>query len=144
MSVPPPSSAPAMPAAPPRLATPDITPAQIVAAVGGAIGLAVALGAPLSQQHQQLLTLFVTVFAPVLVAADAAIRHSRAKYVHTATEVTLRALASLTPEKDTEIAELAQVIEGHAAETNGHVPADTSPAISPSARPAVPAGLEIG
>jgi hypothetical protein len=58
--------------------TPDITPAQIGAAATALIGLVVALGVPLSHDKQLAVTTFITVFAPVLLAADAAIRHGRA------------------------------------------------------------------
>jgi hypothetical protein len=78
-------TAPAVaPTAPRVLKTPDLTAAQLVAAAGGAVALAVALGVPLSTAKQHEIVLFATVFAPVLIAVDAWIRHSRAKYLHTA------------------------------------------------------------
>jgi hypothetical protein len=76
-----PATAPVVPRA---LKTPDFTPAQIVASVGGIVALAVALGVPLSTDKQHEIILFAVVFAPVLIAVDAWIRHSRAKYLHTA------------------------------------------------------------
>jgi hypothetical protein len=79
-----PAAEDAAPAAPRAMKTPDLTPAQLVAAVGGAVALAVALGAPLSVAKQHEIVLFAVVFAPILITADAFIRHSRAKYLHTA------------------------------------------------------------
>jgi hypothetical protein len=76
-----PATAPVVPRA---LKTPDFTPAQIVASAGGIVALAVALGVPLSTDKQHEIILFAVVFAPVLIAVDAWIRHSRAKYLHTA------------------------------------------------------------
>ena len=78
-------TAPAVaPAVPRALKTPDFTPAQIVASVGGVVALAVALGVPLSADKQHEIVLFAVVFAPILIGVDAFIRHSRAKYLHTA------------------------------------------------------------
>ena len=78
-------TAPAVaPVAPRALKTPDFTPAQIVASAGGVVALAVALGVPLSTDKQHEIILFAVVFAPILLAVDAWIRHSRAKYLHTA------------------------------------------------------------
>jgi hypothetical protein len=76
-----PATAPVVPRA---LKTPDFTPAQIVASAGGIVALAVALGVPLSTDKQHEIILFAVVFAPILIAVDAWIRHSRAKYLHTA------------------------------------------------------------
>src|SRR5437868_529807 len=61
------------------LKTPDITTAQILAIAGAALGLVVALGVPLSDEKQHAITTLVTVLAPVLLGADAAIRHGRAR-----------------------------------------------------------------
>jgi len=68
------------------LKMPDVTPAQIVTIVTAATALAVALGVPLSHDKTFAITTFVTVLAPVLVAADAVIRHGRARYVAAAVD----------------------------------------------------------
>jgi len=81
----------------PLLKTPDITTAQIAAAAIGAIGLAVALGVPLSHDQQLAIEAFVTTFAPILIAVDALIRHSRAKYVHTALLNAVNVMAAAQP-----------------------------------------------
>jgi hypothetical protein len=81
----------------PQLSMPDITPAQIAAAATGAIGLAIALGVPLSHDKQLAIETFVTTFAPILILVDAAIRHSRAKYVHTALVEAAGAIAAAQP-----------------------------------------------
>lgn len=97
MSVPAvPDPAPAAPAAP-LMKTPDITTAQIAAAATGAIGLAVALGVPLAHDKQLAIEAFVTTFAPVLIAVDAWIRYSRAKYVHTALVNAMTAISAAQP-----------------------------------------------
>lgn len=96
MSTPAAPAAPA-PAAPRALKTPDLTPAQIVAVVGGIVALAVSLGVPLSGEKQHQIVLFAVVFAPVLVAVDASIRHSRAKYLHTALLQTMGVLTAVQP-----------------------------------------------
>lgn len=97
MSVPaPPAAAPPVTPAP-LLKTPDITPAQIAAAATGAIGLAVALGVPLAHDKQLAIEAFVTTFAPILIAVDALIRHSRAKYVHPALVNAMAALSAAQP-----------------------------------------------
>jgi hypothetical protein len=87
------------PAASPRplLKTPDITTAQIAAAATGAIGLAVALGVPLTHDKQLAIEAFVTSFAPFLLVVDAWIRHSRAKYVHTALVDAMNAVSAAQP-----------------------------------------------
>ena len=77
--------------------TPDITPAQIAAAATGAIGLAIALGVPLSHDKQLAIEAFVITFAPILIVVDAAIRHSRAKYLHTALLDAVGAIAAAQP-----------------------------------------------
>jgi len=59
-------------------ATPDITPAQIIAVVGAVIGVAVAGGLPISQDLQDAIIRLVTVLAPLLLVSDAVIRHGRA------------------------------------------------------------------
>ena len=61
------------------LRTPDITAAQIIAVVGSAIALAVAFGAPISKSQADAIVSFVTVLAPVLIGADALIRHGRSR-----------------------------------------------------------------
>ena len=92
------STAP-VPVAPakPLMKTPDITPAQIVAAAAGVIGLAIALGVPLAHDKQLAIEAFVTTFAPILIIVDASIRHSRAKYLHTALVSAIGAIAAAQP-----------------------------------------------
>lgn len=58
--------------------TPDLTAAQIVSIVGSVLALAVALGAPISHEASSAILSLVTVLAPVLLGADAVIRHGRA------------------------------------------------------------------
>ena len=77
--------------------TPDITPAQIAAAATGVIGLAIALGVPLAHDKQLAIEAFVTTFAPILIIVDASIRHSRAKYLHTALVAAIGAIAAAQP-----------------------------------------------
>lgn len=91
----PPSTTTAEPS--PMLSTPDITPAQIGAAVTAVVGLAIALGVPLSHDKQLAIEAFVVTFAPVLVLVDALIRHSRAKYVQTALLGIARAAIGVQP-----------------------------------------------
>lgn len=59
--------------------TPNITPVQIVAVVGAVLGVCVAAGLPLSRGLQDSIIRLITVLAPVLLAADAGIRHGRAR-----------------------------------------------------------------
>lgn len=61
------------------LSTPDVSTVQWGTIVGAACALAAAFGLNISQDKQDAIVLFVTVFAPVLVAADAHIRHGRAR-----------------------------------------------------------------
>lgn len=61
------------------LKTPDITPAQLVAVVGAIIATAVALGLPLSDEAQTSIMTLVTVVAPIILVADAGIRHGRSR-----------------------------------------------------------------
>ena len=56
---------------------PDITPAQIVAIVAATLGVLAAAGLPISHDLQDHILNLVTVLAPVLVGADAAIRVGR-------------------------------------------------------------------
>jgi hypothetical protein len=58
--------------------TPDITPAQIIAVVGAVLGVAVAGGLDISQDLQDKILNLITVLAPILLVADAGIRHGRA------------------------------------------------------------------
>lgn len=58
--------------------TPDLTPAQVVSIVGSVLALAIALGAPISHEASSAILGLVTVLAPVLLGADAVIRHGRA------------------------------------------------------------------
>lgn len=59
--------------------TPDITLAQIVGLVAAVAAMAAAFGLDLTQQQQDAITNLVTVAVPLLFAADAFIRHGRAK-----------------------------------------------------------------
>lgn len=59
--------------------TPNITKAQIVAVLGAVFGMAAAFGLPVGAETQSAITNLVTVLAPVLIAADAAIRHGRSR-----------------------------------------------------------------
>lgn len=58
--------------------TPDITRVQIVAVVGAILAVAAAFGLPVSVAQQHAILTLATVLAPVLIAADAVIRHGRA------------------------------------------------------------------
>jgi hypothetical protein len=58
---------------------PDITLAQIVAVIGAIFGMTAAFGLPVSQEKQEAIIGLITVLAPVLIAADAAIRHGRSR-----------------------------------------------------------------
>ena len=62
-----------------KLATPDITPAQLVAIAGAVLGVLVAGGLPISQELQEQIMNLITVLAPLLVVGDAAIRHGRSR-----------------------------------------------------------------
>lgn len=62
-----------------ELKTPDFTAAQAVAVVGAIIALAVAFGFDISQEKQDAIKNLVIVLAPVLLAADAVIRHGRSR-----------------------------------------------------------------
>jgi hypothetical protein len=59
--------------------TPDITLAQIVAVLLSVFGMAAAFGLDISQGKQDAIVDFITVMAPIVVAADAFIRHGRSK-----------------------------------------------------------------
>ena len=91
-----PAPVPVAPAKP-LMKTPDITPAQIAATAAGVIGLAIALGVPLAHDKQLAIEAFVTTFAPILIIVDASIRHSRAKYVHTALVSAIGAISAAQP-----------------------------------------------
>jgi hypothetical protein len=64
---------------------PDITPAQLVALVGSVLALAVAFGVPISEAQSAAIVDTVQILAPILLAADAVIRHGRSR-VAVATE----------------------------------------------------------
>lgn len=59
--------------------SPDITLAQILTVVGSALALGAAFGLDLSQEKQDAILQFVTVFAPVALVADAYIRNGRSR-----------------------------------------------------------------
>lgn len=59
--------------------TPDITPAQIVATVLAVLGLLAGFGLDVSKQTQDAIVQVITVGFPIFLAADAFIRHGRAK-----------------------------------------------------------------
>jgi hypothetical protein len=59
--------------------TPDITPAQWTAVVGALIALAAAFGLNISHEKRDALLNVAQVIFPVLVAADAIIRHGRSR-----------------------------------------------------------------
>lgn len=61
------------------LSMPDITPAQIVAIVGSILGVVVSAGVPMSKDLEESIIRLVTVLAPVVIGADAAIRFGRSK-----------------------------------------------------------------
>ena len=64
---------------PKSLATPDITPAQIVAAVSAIVGLFVSQGL-IDNNRAQIITGVASIVLPLIwVAADAVIRHGRAR-----------------------------------------------------------------
>jgi hypothetical protein len=58
---------------------PDVTLAQILAVVTAALGLVAAFGLNISKDKQDAIVMFVTVMAPIVVLADAAIRHGRSR-----------------------------------------------------------------
>jgi hypothetical protein len=58
---------------------PNITPAQLVAVAGAIITMVVAFGVPISASERDAITNLATVFFPVLLAADALIRHGRSR-----------------------------------------------------------------
>jgi hypothetical protein len=62
-----------------KLATPDITPAQLVAIAGAILGVLVAGGLDISEDLQEQIIDLITVLAPLLVVGDAAIRHGRSR-----------------------------------------------------------------
>jgi hypothetical protein len=62
-----------------RLATPDITTAQIVAVVGAVMSIAVAFGLDISDDKRNGIIQLVSVLAPLLIGADAVIRHGRSR-----------------------------------------------------------------
>lgn len=62
-----------------ELATPDFTLAQVIAVVGSVFAVAAAFGLDISQAKQDAIIQLVTVVAPLLLAADAVIRHGRSR-----------------------------------------------------------------
>lgn len=62
-----------------KLATPDISVAQVVAVVGAVLGVLVAAGLDISKDLQDAIISLITVLAPVLIAGDALIRHGRSR-----------------------------------------------------------------
>lgn len=61
------------------LKTPDVTLVQIIAVLGAGFALAAAFGLDISQDKQNAIVQLVTVLAPIVIAADAVIRHGRAR-----------------------------------------------------------------
>lgn len=59
--------------------TPNITTAQIVAVIGSMFAVAAAFGLHVNAAERGSIVQLVTVLGPVLVAADAVIRHGRSK-----------------------------------------------------------------
>jgi len=59
--------------------TPDITPAQITAAVGAILGLLAAFGLDVSAPTRDAIAQLAVILPSVIVAADALIRHGRSK-----------------------------------------------------------------
>jgi hypothetical protein len=58
---------------------PNVTPAQLVAVAGAIITMVVACGVPISAGERDVITNLATVFFPVLLGADALIRHGRSR-----------------------------------------------------------------
>ena len=58
---------------------PNITPAQIVAVVGAFVAFLVAFGVPISDSQRDAMVSLATVLFPVLIGADALIRHGRSR-----------------------------------------------------------------
>ena len=58
---------------------PNVTPAQVVSVVGAIIAMIVAFGIPISQNERDAVINLATVFFPVLLGADALIRHGRSR-----------------------------------------------------------------
>jgi len=59
--------------------TPNITTAQMVAVIGAVFALLAAFGLHVTGAERGAIVNLATVLAPVLVAADAVIRHGRSK-----------------------------------------------------------------
>lgn len=62
-----------------QLKTPDVTPAQWGAIIAAIAALAAAFGLDISQDKQDAITNLVIVLAPIVILADAAIRHGRSR-----------------------------------------------------------------
>ena len=58
---------------------PNVTPAQLVAVAGAIVTMIVAFGIPISASERDAITNLATVFFPVLIGADALIRHGRSR-----------------------------------------------------------------
>jgi hypothetical protein len=99
---------------------PDITPAQITAVVGALITLAAAFGLPLSGAEREALTNLATVVFPVLVAADALIRHGRNRQLTAEPAPAADELPLANPVPDGSDAVFAAQANGSG---NGHAPA---------------------
>lgn len=76
------------------MSTPSFTAAQFVAVVGAVLTIAAAFGFNLSASERDAILQLATVIFPVLVAADAVIRHGRSKVA-----ATIAAQAVQQPEK---------------------------------------------
>ena len=78
------------------MSTPSFTAAQFVAVIGGALTVAAAFGFNLSSSERDAILQLATVVFPVIVAADAVIRHGRSKVAATI------AAQAVTPAKPAE------------------------------------------
>ena len=74
--------------------TPDITPAQVAAVVGAFIALGAAFGLNISHEKRDALLNFAQIMLPVLIGADALIRHGRSRLL------TLSQVAERAPQAD--------------------------------------------
>lgn len=59
---------------------PSVPAEQVLAVVGGTVGLAASLGAPIGPEDAQAIQTYVTVQMPIIVAAGAWIRTTRARH----------------------------------------------------------------
>lgn len=78
------------------MSTPSFTAAQFVAVIGAALTIAASFGFNLSASERDAILQLATVIFPVIVAADALIRHGRSKVAATI------AAQAVTPAKPAE------------------------------------------